>query len=207
MDQRKMQILHILEQTYPNPKTALNHDSPFQLLIATILSAQCTDKRVNIITQQLFRDYPDCSSLAKLGPEEIAEYIRSAGLWKAKAANIHRTCQMLLSEYDGQIPSTREELEKLPGVGRKTANVVLANAFNVPAIAVDTHVQRVANRLGLANAKTPLETERQLMAAIPEEQWADAHHWLIYHGRQICMAKNPHCDDCPLNKLCPAARV
>lgn len=195
-------ILEILEQMYPNPKTALNHNSPFELLVATILSAQCTDERVNMITPKLFATYPDAYALSQATPDEVAELIKTAGLWQTKSKNLVATAKILVEQHGGEVPRTREELEKLPGVGRKTANVVLSNAFNIPAIAVDTHVFRVANRLGLADGNTPLAVEKQLMQVIPKEKWRDAHHWLIYHGRQICHARNPKCEDCPLKDLC-----
>lgn len=196
------EILRILEQMYPNPKTALNHDSPFQLLVATILSAQCTDERVNMITPQLFAAYPDAYALADATPDQVAELIKTAGLWQAKSKNLVAAAKILVEKHGGEVPSTREELEQLPGVGRKTANVVLANTFNIPAIAVDTHVFRVANRLGLAQGTTPLAVEKQLMEVIPQEKWRDAHHWLIYHGRQICHARKPNCEECPLKDHC-----
>ncbi len=195
-------ILKILENLYPNPKTALKHNGPFQLLVATILSAQCTDERVNQITETLFPAFPTAHHLAAASFEEVAAHIRSAGLWRNKAQNLIKTAQILVEQHGGQVPNTREELEALPGVGRKTANVVLANAFGIPAIAVDTHVFRVANRLGLSSAATPQETERQLMEAIPKEKWIDAHHWLIRHGRALCKARSPLCDQCPLQEHC-----
>lgn len=200
-------ILDILESTYPDPTTELNHESPFQLLIATILSAQCTDERVNIITKEFFRDHPTVESMAQLRVEEIGDYIKSAGLWQTKARNIYATCRKILQEHNGQVPCTMEELTALPGVGRKTANVVLSVAFGIPAIAVDTHVFRVANRLGMAEANTPEQTEKQLMGTIPQEKWSDAHHWLIFHGRRVCKARKPLCDQCPLQHLCPSSQV
>lgn len=195
-------ILQRLEEMYPNPKTALNHETPFELLVATILSAQCTDERVNLITPGLFAQYPDAHALAQASEEDVAELIKTAGLWRSKAKNLVAAAEILVDKHGGELPRTREELEKLPGVGRKTANVILANAFNIPAIAVDTHVFRVANRLGIAQGKTPLEVEKQLMEAIPKEKWADAHHWLIYHGRQVCQARKPKCHICPLSPYC-----
>ncbi|NLY10807.1 MAG: endonuclease III [Firmicutes bacterium] len=203
MKQNKTKILSILSQLYPNPTTELEFETPFQLLIATILSAQCTDKVVNRITSVFFCDHPDVYSMSSLTEEQIAGYIKSAGLWKTKAKHIKMVCEILINEHHGLVPQTREELENLPGVGRKTANVVLANAFSIPAIAVDTHVQRVANRLGLAQSKTPLRTEKQLMELIPKHQWSDAHHWLILHGRRVCRAQRPLCDQCPLLPYCP----
>ena len=199
-------ILELLRSMYPEAKTALNHRNPFELLIATILSAQCTDKRVNEITGPLFRKYPRPEDFLKLDQAALEKEIQGCGLFRNKAKNILATCRILVEQYDGQVPQSREALEALPGVGRKTANVVLSNAFGVPAIAVDTHVFRVANRIGLARADTPEETERQLMRRIPRKDWSDAHHWLIYHGRQVCTARSPKCFQCPLQEHCLYAR-
>ncbi|NMB02243.1 MAG: endonuclease III [Firmicutes bacterium] len=195
-------VLERLRSIYPNPTTALNHQNPFELLVATILSAQCTDERVNIITKDLFPAFPTPDALAAASFEEVASYVKSAGLWQTKTKNLIETAQILVEKHGGQVPRTREELEELPGVGRKTASVVLANAFQIPAIAVDTHVFRVANRLGLANASNVYQTELQLMEAIPQEHWIDAHHWLILHGRALCKARNPLCQECPLSVHC-----
>lgn len=195
-------ILEILADLYPNPITALTHTNTWELLVATILSAQCTDERVNIITPALFAAYPTPEALAMAKFEEVAPYIKTAGLWQTKTNNLIKTAQIVASDHGGKVPNTREELEALPGVGRKTASVVLANAFKIPAIAVDTHVFRVANRLGLANAKNTYQTELQLMDAIPREKWIDAHHWLILHGRAVCKARNPECPNCPLKPHC-----
>ncbi len=195
-------ILHLLESMYPVTKTDLNHSNPFELLVATILSAQCTDERVNIITEELFPAFPTPEALAQASFEAVAERIKSAGLWRTKARNLIKTAQILVEEHNSQVPATREELERLPGVGRKTAGVVLANAFNIPAFAVDTHVFRVANRLGLANASDTHTTERQLMEAIPRDYWIRAHRWLIRHGRALCRARNPLCSQCPLQPHC-----
>ncbi len=196
------EVLNILEKTYGGSRTALNYQTPFQLLVATMLAAQSTDKRVNMITPKLFQDYPDAASMSRLSEEELQEYIKTVGLYKAKAKHILQTSKILAAQYDGDIPATREALMQLPGVGRKTANVVLSIAKNVPAIAVDTHVFRVSNRIGLANANSVLETEKQLMQNIPKNQWSEAHHWLIWHGRNICRARNPLCQQCPLRHLC-----
>lgn len=195
-------ILEILEDLYPNPTTALIHNNTWELLIATILSAQCTDERVNMITPALFAAYPTPHDLAKADFTEVAPYIKTAGLWQTKTKNIIKTAQIVAQEHGGKVPQSRQELEALPGVGRKTASVVLANAFNIPAIAVDTHVFRVANRLGLAKAKNTYQTELQLMEAIPQEKWIDAHHWLILHGRALCKARKPECPSCPLKPHC-----
>lgn len=195
-------ILETLAGCYPGARCALNHSNAFELLIATILSAQCTDERVNIITARLFPRAHTPQAILALGQDGLEEEIRDCGLFHNKAKNILATCRILLEQYGGEVPHTREELMQLPGVGRKTANVVLSNAFGEPAIAVDTHVFRVANRLGLARAKTPEETEQQLMRRIPRELWSQAHHWLIHHGRQVCHARKPACESCRLNPYC-----
>jgi endonuclease-3 len=195
-------ILAILEDEYKDTSTALNYDNPFQLLIATMLAAQSTDVRVNIVTRPIFKKYPDAKSMSVLSVEEIEEMIKTVGLYRSKAKNVYKTCRILANNPNGDIPSTREELVKLPGVGRKTANVVLSIAKDVPAIAVDTHVFRVSNRLGLAKADDVLKTEKQLMKNIPKENWSQAHHWLIWHGRKICKARNPLCPECPVNAYC-----
>lgn len=210
MAPRKVPVTEILERLahhYPDAKCALNHTTPFELLVATMLSAQCTDARVNIVTGRVFPTYNTPEHFAGLTPDQIGELIKDCGLWQTKAKNIHATSHILLQEHGGEVPSNREELVKLPGVGRKTANVVLSNAFDVPAIAVDTHVFRVSNRLGLANATTVEETEEQLMRRIPRQQWSPAHHWLIHHGRQVCDARKPKCSECPLADLCKYAQA
>lgn len=199
---RQEQILRLLAEIYSDATTALVFRNPFELLIATILAAQSTDRQVNVITVPLFEKYPDPESFAKLTPEALAEEIKGVGLFRNKSRHIVATSRELLAKYQGQVPSTRKELEALPGVGRKTANVVLSVAFDQPALAVDTHVFRVANRLGLANAKNPLETEKQLCAIIPENLWSKSHHWLIYHGREVCKARKPLCNQCILSEYC-----
>lgn len=195
-------VLRTLEELYPDAKCALHHTNPFELLIATILSAQCTDKRVNEITPRLFLKFPTPLALAQADVAEVETLIMECGLFKTKAKNIIGTSQRLVEEYQSIVPNQMEQLISLPGVGRKTANVVLSNAFGVPAIAVDTHVQRVSNRLGLAQSEHVLETEQQLMKRIPMDRWSDAHHWLIYHGRQVCMARSPKCEICTLAPFC-----
>lgn len=200
-DKRK-KVLSILEETYGHTTTALEFRTDFQLLVATIMSAQSTDDQVNKITKPLFADHPDAAAIAALTLPELEDKIKRVGLYRNKAKNIHATARILLDQYGGKVPHTREELEKLPGVGRKTANVVMSVAFGIPAIAVDTHVFRVSNRIGLAAAKTERKTEDQLMANIPREQWAMAHHWLIWHGRKVCKAQNPQCDICLLKHSC-----
>lgn len=197
----KKAILAELNRLYPQPRPELNFTNPYETLVATILSAQCTDKQVNKVTPAVFAAYPDALTMAAATPEELYPMVKSCG-FKSKAANIVMACRDLVVLYGGQVPQTMEELTKLPGVGRKTANVVLANAFNIPAIAVDTHVFRVSNRLGLVTAKTVEETEKQLQKAIPKADWRDAHHWLIFHGRRVCHAQRPDCESCTLGALC-----
>lgn len=202
----KQEMLAILSRVYGGSSTALTYGSPFELLIAVILSAQCTDTRVNIITARLFPAYDSPTKMLALGEERLAELIRDCGLFRGKARNIIATCDILCRDHAGEVPDRFEELVKLPGVGRKTANVVLGQLFNVPAIAVDTHVFRVANRLGLAKGETPLAVEEGLMRAVPREDWVAAHHWLIWHGRKVCKARQPDCALCPLGELCPSSR-
>lgn len=202
----KNQMLALLEECYKDTTTALQYSKPFELFIAVILSAQCTDARVNIITTRLFPEYNTPEKILALGQTGLEEKIRDCGLFHSKARNILAACDMLCREYGSQIPDRMEELIKLPGVGRKTANVLLSQLFNVPAIAVDTHVFRVANRLGLAKGDTPREVEDGLMKVIPREKWSDAHHWLIWHGRKVCKARQPACGICTLAALCPYAK-
>lgn len=206
MDDRiKLEELEILEEVYRGAIPELKFDSVFELLVAVILSAQCTDKRVNQVTQILFPIANTPEKILQLGQARLEEIIRPCGYFRAKAKHIVASAQILIDEYGGEVPSEFDELIKLPGVGRKTANVVTSVAFKTPAIAVDTHVFRLANRLKLAEGKTPLEVEVGLQKIIPREKWADAHHWLIWHGREICKARNPKCNDCPLLKVCPSA--
>jgi endonuclease-3 len=195
-------ILGILEAHYGNSSTALKFRTRFQLLVSTILSAQSTDVQVNKITEDLFRECPDPSSFLRLSQRQLERRIRKIGLYRNKAKSIMGACKMIMEEFNGRVPGTREGLMKLPGVGRKTANVVLSVGFNQNAFAVDTHVFRVANRLGLTDSKNPLESEMQLMEAVPEEKWRHAHHWLIWHGRKICKAQRPLCEVCFLNAYC-----
>ncbi len=195
-------ILEILEKRYGGTSTALTYKTPFQLLISTMLAAQSTDVRVNIVTKELFRLYPNPENFARLSTKELEDRIRTVGLYKTKAKNIIAASRMLIGEFDGKVPADRSALQQLPGVGRKTANVVLSIAGKVPAIAVDTHVFRVSNRMGLAKANNVLETENQLMDNIPREKWSDAHHWLIWHGRKICKARKPLCGQCPAVDYC-----
>lgn len=196
------EVLDILEDTYPEAECALHHKNVFQLIVAVALSAQTTDKSVNLVTPALFERYPDAQSLAEADVEEVSEYIKRIGMYKTKAKNIVGMAQKLVSEYGGQVPEDYDALVSLPGVGRKTANVVLSVGFGHQRIAVDTHVFRVANRIGLVHEKDVLKTELSLMERIPEERWSKTHHSLIFHGRQCCDARKPKCDDCPLNTLC-----
>lgn len=200
---REQEIFRRLEARYPNAKPALNYENAFQLLVATILSAQCTDVRVNQVTASLFVHYPDARALAAADLEELSREIHSCGCYRVKAKNLIGTAKTLCRDYAGEVPPLMEALTRLPGVGRKTANVVLSNAFDIPGLAVDTHVFRVSHRLGLSDAKDPEGTESQLCALIPREKWGKAHHWLIYHGRQVCSARAPKCGDCLLADLCP----
>ncbi len=195
-------VLQVLEAQYGHTTTALKYQNDFQLLVATMLSAQSTDNQVNKITGRLFRECPDVESFAALSLEDLEEKIKQVGLYRSKAKNILAASKMILNDFGGKVPQTLEELTRLPGVGRKTANVVMSTAFAIPAIAVDTHVFRVANRIGLAEAKNELNTELQLQKNIPREKWARAHHWLIWHGRKICKAQNPRCEICPVREYC-----
>lgn len=195
-------VLYRLMERFPDAKAELNFTNPFELLIATILSAQCTDVQVNKTTESLFKELKRPEDYIKLSEEELGKKIRSCGFYKTKSKNILETCRLLIENYHSQVPDKMEELTTLPGVGRKTANVVLSNAFDTPAIAVDTHVFRVSNRIGLANSTNVLDTERDLMDNIESEMWSKAHHLLIFHGRRICKARKPLCDICPITDYC-----
>lgn len=195
---RAMEVMRALEKLYPEARPELNFSNPFETLIATILSAQCTDKRVNIVTSRLFPEYPDAFAMAKLEPEELEPMIRECGLYRNKAKNIVAASRALVEQYNGVVPSTRAELMKLPGVGQKTAGVVLLAAFGEAQFPVDTHVFRVSRRIGMADANTPEKVEVQLKALLPEEIWSFGHHLLIWHGRRVCDARKPACDRCPL---------
>ncbi|MFA6849594.1 MAG: endonuclease III [Selenomonadaceae bacterium] len=203
----KEKMIDILEKTYFDTKPALVFHNSFELLVAVILSAQCTDKRVNVTTARLFHKAATPSAVLELGLIQLEAEIRDCGLFRNKAKNIMATCQMLCKEYHGEVPESFDALLRLPGVGRKTANVVTSIAFNRPAIAVDTHVFRVANRLKLAIGETPLAVEQGLQKAIPKEKWSAAHHWLIWHGRKVCKSRTPLCSICPLNQLCPSCII
>ncbi len=200
---RVEKILNALMELYPEAKAELHFSNPFETLIATILSAQCTDKRVNMVTQKLFPLYPDAHAMAKLEPEELEPHIKSCGLYHNKAKNIVAASRALVERFNGQVPSNRKELMSLPGVGQKTAGVVLLAAFGDDQIPVDTHVFRVSNRIGLAKADTPNGVELQLREILPKDIWSHAHHLLIWHGRRCCSARKPACERCPLKgELC-----
>ena len=200
----KEEQLAILEETYRGAKPELVFSNAFELLIAVILSAQCTDKRVNVTTAHLFQKAATPEAILEMGLAQLEEEIRDCGLFRNKAKNILAACRILCEKYGGQVPDSFADLESLPGVGRKTANVVMSVAFHHPAIAVDTHVFRISNRLKLATGTTPLEVEKELQRVIPREKWSDAHHWLIWHGRKICKARKPLCGTCPLADVCPS---
>ena len=199
--EQKMKILEKLEEMYPEAGPELHFTNPYETLVATILSAQCTDQQVNKVTPAVFARYPDANAMAEAREEDLYPMVKSCG-FKSKAGNIIAACRMIRDQHGGKVPDTMEELTALPGVGRKTANVVLSNAFGIPAFAVDTHVFRVSNRLGLCKADTVEETERQMTRLIPREKWGKAHHWLIWHGRRVCKAQRPLCADCGLRELC-----
>lgn len=199
---KRREIFRRLAVAIPNPTTELNHRSTFELLVAVILSAQATDKGVNIATARLFPVANTPQAIYTLGVEGLESYIKTIGLYRAKAKNIIETCRLLIMLHDGQVPNTRETLEALPGVGRKTANVILNTAFGQPTIAVDTHIYRLGNRIGLAPGKTPLEVERKLTRNTPTEYLRDAHHLLILHGRYVCVARKPKCGVCVIQDLC-----
>ena len=199
-------ILAGLEALYPDARPELNFTNPYETLVATMLSAQSTDVQVNKVTPAVFRDFPTVEALAATTPDILLPYVRSCG-FKSKATNLVLAARDIMARFHGQVPNTLEELTSLKGVGRKTANVVLANAFGVPAMAVDTHVFRVSNRLGLARATTVEKTEQQLMKAISRELWNKAHHWLIFHGRRVCKARNPACGSCALFPLCQNPQI
>ncbi|MGA0084164.1 MAG: endonuclease III [Gammaproteobacteria bacterium] len=199
---QRLAMFERLRARNPQPTTELEYRSNFELLIAVILSAQATDRSVNIATRKLFAVASTPAAILALGEAGLCEYIRTIGLYKSKAKNVIETCRRLLEQHASEVPASRDALEALPGVGRKTANVVLNTAFGEPTMAVDTHIFRVANRTGLARGKTPLEVERKLLKAVPKEFLLNAHHWLILHGRYICKARKPDCPACPIADLC-----
>lgn len=200
-------IVRRLRRLYPDAHCALNFQNPLQLLVATILSAQCTDVRVNIVTPALFARYPDAAAFAGAERSELEKLIQSTGFFRNKARNIIACCQQLMDRHGGQVPRTMEELVVLAGVGRKTANVILGNAFDTPGIPVDTHVGRLSRRLGLTSHDDPEKVERDLMALIPRREWTMFGHRMIYHGRQVCHARNPSCTTCTLADFCPRVGV
>ena len=199
---KRREIFARLHAANPTPTPELEYDTPFQLLIAVLLSAQATDKSVNIATRKFFPQYGTPETLAALGEEGLADYIKTIGLFRTKAKNAIATSKILIEQHAGQVPQTREALEALPGVGRKTANVVLNTAFGQAAMAVDTHIFRVSNRTGIAPGKNVLEVELKLMKFVPQEYLLDAHHWLILHGRYVCVARKPKCPQCGISDLC-----
>ena len=206
MTKKQIQVFfERLREQRPNPKTELNYSSPFELLVAVTLSAQATDVSVNKATDKLFPIANTPEAIYALGVDGLKQYIKTIGLYNAKAENVIKACKILIDKHNSIVPNNRTDLEALPGVGRKTANVVVSVLFGTPAIAVDTHVFRVSNRLKLGIAKTPEEMEQKLQKAIPKKDWAAAHHWLIYHGRRLCKARKPLCNECFLNHLCPSA--
>ncbi len=199
---KRREIFLRLQAANPHPTTELEHSTPFELLVAVVLSAQATDKSVNLATRELYPVANTPQGILDLGEAGLREYVQRIGLYQTKSKHIIQMCRILVEQYDGQVPQTREELEALPGVGRKTANVVLNTAFGQPTIAVDTHIFRVANRTGLAPGKTVLEVEKKLLKVVPDEFKHDAHHWLILHGRYICQARKPKCGECIIENLC-----
>jgi endonuclease-3 len=205
---RVKQIIAGLKKAYPNAHCELNHTNPLELLIATILSAQCTDKRVNVVTPGLFKKYPNAAAYAKAQPAELEHEIKTTGFFRNKAKSIKSCCQALVERHGGDVPRTMEELIMLGGVGRKTANVVLGNAFNVnTGIVVDTHVARLSQRLGLTKETSAEKIEQDLIRLVPQEQWAMFSHWLIWHGRRRCYARGPDCPTCEIHALCPRIGV
>lgn len=201
-DEKKAAILAELQNLYPDARPALHFNSPYELLVAVILSAQCTDERVNKVTAELFREHNTPETMLLLSQSELEKTIFSCGFYRMKAEHILSASADILSKFGGKVPDTLDRLQTLAGVGRKTANVVYSVAFGGDAIAVDTHVLRVSNRLGLAHAETPEKTEAQLMTAIPKSDWSKAHHWLIYHGRRVCHSRRPDCETCTLTPWC-----
>jgi endonuclease-3 len=203
---RAKKIIAALDRTYPEAHCELNHTDPLQLLIATILSAQCTDKRVNLVTKELFKKYRSVADFSNAPLAELEQAVKTTGFFRNKAKNIRACCRKLVGRHGGRVPRTMEELTQLDGVGRKTANVVLGNAFGINVgVVVDTHVARLSQRLGLTRQKTPEKIELELMALVPQKQWTLFSHWLIWHGRRRCDARRPDCEGCEIKKLCPSA--
>jgi endonuclease-3 len=204
---RARRILRLLARQHPDARCALHYENPLQLLVATILSAQCTDVRVNLVTPSLFARFPDAKAYATADAKELETAIQSTGFFRNKARNIMSCCQRLLTHHGGQVPRTLEELVKLPGIGRKTANVILSNAFDVPGITVDTHVGRLSRRMGLTTETDPEKVERDLMDIIPKKDWTMFSHRMIHHGRKVCQARKPNCAGCTLAEVCPKIGV
>ena len=202
----KEQALAELASLYPDAKPALHYTTPYELLVAVVLSAQCTDERVNIVTAKLFEKYNTPETMVTLSQKELEKYIFSCGFYRMKAEHILSASHDILEKFGGEVPGTVEELMTLAGVGKKTANVIYSVAFGGQAIAVDTHVFRVSNRLGLAKGKTPLEVEENLYKVVPKDHWSKAHHWMIYHGRRVCHSQKPACETCTLSHLCDFAK-
>jgi endonuclease-3 len=204
--QRALKVIELLEKEYPNAKTALKYNNPLELLVATMLSAQTTDERVNIVTKTLFKKYKTPEDYANADLKELEQDVRSTGFYHNKASNLKKSCQMLVEKYNSQVPKTMNQLIELPGVARKTANIVLFNAYGtIAGIAVDTHVRRLSQRLGLTDQNDPAKIEQDLMKIVPKDKWMRLTDLLIFHGRQVCMAKKPKCEICLLNKICPSA--
>ncbi len=206
--ERVVEILERLHGEYPDARCSLDHRNPYELLVATILSAQCTDERVNMVTPELFERYPEADDLAGAKREDVEELIRSTGFFRNKTKSLLGMAGAVVDRHGGKIPRTMDELTKLPGVGRKTANVVLGNAFDTNVgVVVDTHVKRLSRRLGLTSQTDPVKIEKDLMDLVPKNEWTDVSHLLIFHGRSVCIARNPRCGECVLSDLCPSSRV
>ncbi len=204
---RMRDILRILKKTYPDASCSLTYESPFQLLIATVLSAQCTDARVNKVTPELFKRYPDAQSMSRAGLDDLEELVRTTGFFRSKAKSLAQIAQQLTEKYEGEVPKTLEALTEMRGVGRKTANVVLGNAYGIPGLVVDTHVGRISRRLGFTKAADPVKVETEMMPVVPRKDWTLYSHLLIDHGRAVCLARKPRCGDCVVFKLCKRVGV
>jgi endonuclease III len=207
ISRRAEKVRSALAELYPDAHCALHHQNALQLLVATILSAQCTDARVNLVTPALFNRYPDAKAFAEAEPAELEEMIRSTGFFRNKARSIRECCKILVEKYGGVVPRTMEELVPLPGIGRKTANVILGNAYDTPGIPVDTHVGRLSRRMGLTEHEDPVKVESDLMRLIPKKDWTMFGHQMIFHGRQVCHSRRPNCEGCVLKKICPKIGV
>jgi len=199
---RVSEIIRALDQEYPDAHCTLDYESPFQLLVATILAAQCTDERVNMVTPELFRKYPSPTSFAEADPDELQQDIRSTGFFRNKTKSIKACARAIVEDHSGEVPRTMEQLTALAGVGRKTANVILGNAYGIPGIVVDTHVRRLAQRIGLSGNSDPDKIEADLMLLVPEQWWTQFSHLLVFHGRTVCLARKPRCPECTINRLC-----